>query len=105
MPLSEVGGDGAAWQYNRVTSGGDAQAQPVPVVTLASLISNAVPVTDTQVGKPCPADLPAVSVISQEQHDGSTDHHPAPTHVRFERAANPVILPAAVLAKPKNLDE
>ena len=58
------------------------------MVTLASLVSNALPVTDTQVGKPSPADLPAVSVIRQEQHDGSTDHHPATTILSKEGLFN-----------------
>jgi len=43
-------------------------------------------------------------VIRQEQHDGSTDHFPAPTHVRFERAPDPLILPATVLATPEKLE-
>jgi crotonobetainyl-CoA:carnitine CoA-transferase CaiB-like acyl-CoA transferase len=104
MPLSKAG-DGETWQYTRVVSGGGAKAQPVPVVTLESLRSNAVPVTDTQVGEPCQAGLPAASVIRQEQHDGSTDYFPAPTQVRFENGANPLILPAAVLVMPKNLED
>ena len=33
----------------------------------------------------------------QKRHDGSSDHHPAPTHVRFERADDPIIVSPAVL--------
>jgi crotonobetainyl-CoA:carnitine CoA-transferase CaiB-like acyl-CoA transferase len=96
MPLSQAA-DGA-WWYTRPASDSDATgAQPVPVVTLAAMAADASAVTDTQVGKPCPADLPPGSVLRQEQHDGSMDHHPSPTHVRFKRADDPVIVSAAVL--------
>jgi crotonobetainyl-CoA:carnitine CoA-transferase CaiB-like acyl-CoA transferase len=94
MPLSRV--DDGSWHYAPATSGAEAPS-PIPVVTLASLRSKATPIADEQVGEPCPPELSAASVVRQEQHDGSTDHHPAPTHVRFERADDPIIVSAAVL--------
>jgi crotonobetainyl-CoA:carnitine CoA-transferase CaiB-like acyl-CoA transferase len=87
------------WQY---LPGEDS---PVPVVTLKALKETAVSVTSEQVGNPCSVDLPAVTVIRQEQHDGKTDHFPAPTQVRFENGSNPLILPAAVLVTPKKLED
>jgi crotonobetainyl-CoA:carnitine CoA-transferase CaiB-like acyl-CoA transferase len=102
IPLAQTS-DKKGWQYlPSARSDGDSQeALPVPIATLKSLKETAVPVTSEQVGKPCSIDLPAVSVIRQEQHDGSTDHFPAPTQVRFENGVNPLILPAAVLVTPK----
>jgi crotonobetainyl-CoA:carnitine CoA-transferase CaiB-like acyl-CoA transferase len=101
MPLEETS-DGKGWEYlpTPQIDGDSQEARAVPISTLKSLIVHAVPVTAAQVGKPFPSDLPAVSVISQEQHDGKSDHFPAPTQVRFEQAANPLILPATVLATP-----
>jgi len=92
--------DEKGWEYlPAAQTDGDSQGtRPVPVVTLKSLKETAVPVTAAQVGKPCSDDLPAVSVIIQEQHDGGNDHFPAPTQVRFVNAANPIILPATVPA-------
>lgn len=55
-------------------------------MTLASLRSNAEPVVDEQGRRTVLAGLSATSVVRQKQHDGSSDHHPAPTHVRFEQA-------------------
>jgi crotonobetainyl-CoA:carnitine CoA-transferase CaiB-like acyl-CoA transferase len=99
--------DEKGWEYlpTAQTDGDRKELQPVPIVTLKSLKETAVAVTSDQVGKPFSVDLPAVSVICQEQHDGSTDHFPAPTQVRFENAANPIILPAAVLVTPKKLKD
>jgi hypothetical protein len=99
--------DEKGWEYlpTAQIDGESQEARPVPLVTLKSLKETAVSVTSEQVGKPCSVDFPAVSVIRQEQHDGSTDHFPAPTHVRFERASNPTILPAAVLALPEKLED
>jgi crotonobetainyl-CoA:carnitine CoA-transferase CaiB-like acyl-CoA transferase len=104
IPLAQTR-DENGWEYlpTAQTDGDSQEALPVPVVTLKSLKETAVSVTSEQVGKPCSVDLPADSVIRQEQHDGSTDHFPAPTHVRFERAANPLILPATVLPTPKKI--
>ncbi|NCF68273.1 MAG: hypothetical protein GWP61_20105 [Chloroflexi bacterium] len=99
IPLARTR-DEKGWEYLPAAQfDGDSQeVQPVPVVTLKSLKETAVPVTAAQVGKSCPDDLPAVSVITQEQHDGGSDHFPAPTQVRFENASNPIILPATVPA-------
>jgi crotonobetainyl-CoA:carnitine CoA-transferase CaiB-like acyl-CoA transferase len=94
MPLS-LAEDGR-WQYTPATSGAEAPST-MPVVTLASLRSNAAPVADEQVGEPCPPEFSATSVVRQKQHDGGSDHHPAPTHVRFERAHDPIIVSPAVL--------
>ncbi|UCC52423.1 MAG: CoA transferase, partial [Anaerolineaceae bacterium] len=98
IPLAQTR-DEKGWEYLPAgqTDGDSQEARPVPVVTLKSLKETAVPVTSEQVGKPCSVDLPAVSVIAQKQHDGSIDHFPAPTQVRFENATNPVILPVTVL--------
>ena len=106
IPLAQTR-DEKGWEYlpTAQTDGDSQGTRPVPVVTLKSLKETAVSVTSEQVGKPCSVDLPAVSVIRQEQHDGSTDHFPAPTQVRFENGANPLILPAAVLVTPKKLED
>jgi hypothetical protein len=68
----------------------------MPVVTLASLRSKAAAVADEQIGEPCPPEFSATSVMRQKQHDDGSDHHPAPTHVRFERADDPIIVSPAV---------
>lgn len=94
MPLSRA--EDGRWQYTPTISGAEAPST-IPVVTLSSLRSDADPVSDEQVGVPCPPELPATSVVRQKQHDGSSDHHPAPTHVRFEQADDPIIISAAVL--------
>ena len=65
-------------------------------MTLESLRTCAATITEAQIGRPCPSELSAASVIRQEQHDGSMNHHPAPTHVRFEVADDPIIVSAAV---------
>jgi hypothetical protein len=46
-----------------------------------------------------------VTAIRQEQRDAGTDHFPAPTHVRFKRAADPLIVPATVPAIPMKLED
>ena len=94
--------DQKGWEYlpTAQTDKDSQEAQPVPVITLKSLKETAVSVTSEQVGKPCSMDLPAATVIRQEQHDGSTDHFPAPNQVRFENAANPIILPSAIPVTP-----
>jgi hypothetical protein len=94
MPLSLA--DDGRWQYTPTNSGAEGTST-MPVVTLASLRSNATPVGDQQIGEPCPPGFSATSVIRQEQHGGGSDHHPAPTHVRFEQADDPIIVPPAVL--------
>ena len=94
MPLS-LAKDGR-WQYTPATSGAEGPST-MPVVTLASLRSNAAPVADEQIGEPCPPEFSATSVMRQKQHDGGSDHHPAPTHVRFERADDPIIVSPAAL--------
>jgi crotonobetainyl-CoA:carnitine CoA-transferase CaiB-like acyl-CoA transferase len=94
MPLSRA--EHGRWQYTPATSGSEAPSTK-PVVTLASLRANAHPVADEQVGAPCQPEFSATSVVRQKQHDGSSDHHPAPTHVRFEQANDPIIISAAVL--------
>jgi hypothetical protein len=94
MPLSRA--EDGRWRYTPATSGAEAPST-MPVVTLASLRSNADPVADEQVGVPCPPEFSATSVVRQKQHDGSSDHHPAPTHVRFEQANDPIVISAAVL--------
>jgi hypothetical protein len=106
IPLAQTS-DEKGWEYlpTAQTDGDSQETRPVPVVALKSLKETAVPVTSEQVGKPCSVDLPVVSVIRQEQHDGSTEHFPAPTQVRFENGANPLILPAAVLVTPKKLED
>jgi crotonobetainyl-CoA:carnitine CoA-transferase CaiB-like acyl-CoA transferase len=91
IPLAQTS-DEKGWDYL------PGEENPVPVVTLKALKETAVSITSEQVSKPCPVDFPAVSVILQEQQNGSSDHFPAPAHVRFENASNPVILPATVPA-------
>jgi crotonobetainyl-CoA:carnitine CoA-transferase CaiB-like acyl-CoA transferase len=95
MPLAQTR-DEKEWQYlsTAQSDGASQEALPVPLATLKSLIESAHAVTSEQVGKPCSVDLPAVSVIRQEQYDGSTDHFPAPAHVRFENGVDPLILRA-----------
>ena len=97
MPLGQV--KNGAWQYTQPVPRGATTdgSNSIPVVTLESLRSRAATVTDAQIGGPCPSGLSAASVIRQEQQDGSTDRHPAPTHVRFEKADDPIIVSAAVL--------
>jgi len=97
MPLSRS--DDGGWQYTNPDSHGDRDSAPVPLTLLRSLRSQATPVTDAQVGKPCPREFDVVSVIAQKQPDGSTNHFPAPSHVRFEESDDPIIVPAAVLAR------
>ena len=97
MPLSRS--DDGGWQYTNPDSHGDRDSAPVPLKLLRSLRSQATPVTDAQVGKPCPREFDVVSVIAQKQPDGSTNHFPAPSHVRFEESDDPIIVPAAVLAR------
>jgi len=98
-PMRLVRARNGAWQYTRPVPAGAATngLNSIPVVTLESLRLRAATVTDAQTSGPCPSGFPAVSVIRQEQHDGSIDHHPAPTHVRFEVADDPIIVSAAVL--------
>lgn len=95
--------DKKGWEYlpTAQIDGASQEAPSVPVVTLNSLKESAVFVTNEEVGKPCSVELSAASVICQEQPDGSIDHFPAPTHVRFENRSNPIILPATVLETPK----
>ena len=95
MPLTRS--DNGGWQYANPEPQGDCESNPVPLVTLRSLRLQATPVTDTQVGRPCPRELDAVTVIAQKQPDGSSNYFPAPSHVRFEESDDPIILPAAVL--------
>jgi crotonobetainyl-CoA:carnitine CoA-transferase CaiB-like acyl-CoA transferase len=98
-PMPLVQGKDRAWQYIRPIPRGATTvgSNSIPLVTLESLRSRAATVTDAQIGRPCPSVFPAASVIRQEQQDGSTDHHPAPTHVRFGEADDPIIVSAAVL--------
>ena len=95
MPLTRS--DDGGWQYTNPEPQGGCESTPVPLVTLRSLRLQAIPVTDTQVGRPCPRDFDAVTVIAQKQPDGSSNYFPAPSHVRFEESDDPIILPAAVL--------
>lgn len=95
MPLSRSH-DGS-WQYTNPNPPDDRESAPVRLTTLRSLRSRATAVTDQQVGRPCPRAFDVVSVIAQKQPDGSTNHFPAPSHVRFEEAHDPITLPAAVL--------
>jgi len=96
MPLGQ--GQEGAWQYTRTVPRGETTdgSSSIPVVTLESLRSCAATMTEAQIGRPCPSELSAASVIRQQRHDGSMDHHPAPTHVRFEVADDPIIVSAAV---------
>jgi crotonobetainyl-CoA:carnitine CoA-transferase CaiB-like acyl-CoA transferase len=94
MPLSRA--EDGRWHYTPATSGAEAPSV-MPLVTLASLRSIAAPLADEQIGGPCPPEFSAGSVVRQEQHYGGSDHHPAPTHVRFERADDPIIVSAAAL--------
>jgi crotonobetainyl-CoA:carnitine CoA-transferase CaiB-like acyl-CoA transferase len=98
MPLTRSSDGG--WQYTNPETQGGCESTPVPLVTLRSLRLQATPVTDTQVGSPCPRELDAVTVIAQKQPDGSSNYFPAPSHVRFEESVDPIILPAAVLPNP-----
>ena len=97
MPLSRS--DDGGWQYTNPDPQGDGASTTVPLTTLRSLRSQATPVTDAQVGGPCPRELDVVNVIAQKQPDGSTNHFPAPSHVRFEESDDPIIVPAAVLER------
>lgn len=99
MPLSRS--DDGGWQYTNPDSHGDRDSAPVPLTTLRFRRLQATPVTDTQVGRPCPRELDVVSVIAQRQPDGSTNYFPAPSHVRYEESDDPLILPAAVLPNPE----
>ncbi len=99
MPLTRS--DDGGWQYTNPDSQGDCESTPVPLTTLRSLRLQATPVTDTQVGRPCPRELDVVNVIAQKQPDGSTNYFPAPSHVRYEESEDPLILPAAVLPNPE----
>jgi hypothetical protein len=99
MPLTRS--DDGSWQYTNPDSQGDCESTPVPLTTLRSLRLQSTPVTDTQVGRPCPRELDVVNVIAQKQPDGSTNYFPAPSHVRYEESEDPLILPAAVLPKPE----
>ncbi|MDG2050853.1 MAG: CoA transferase [Myxococcota bacterium] len=99
MPLKQS--DNGEWQYTNPDPQGGCESAPVALTTLRSLRSQATPVTDAQVGRPCPADLGVVSVIAQKQADGSTNHFPAPSHVRFDESKNPLIVAAAVLEGPE----
>ena len=95
MPLTRS--DDGDWQYTNPAPQGGCESTPVPLTTLRSLRSQATPVTDAQIGRPCPVELDVVSVIAQKQPDGRTNYFPAPSHVRFEGSDDPIILPAAVL--------
>jgi crotonobetainyl-CoA:carnitine CoA-transferase CaiB-like acyl-CoA transferase len=99
MPLTRSG-DGS-WQYTNPAPQGGSESPPVPLKTLRSLRLQATPLTDTQVGRPCPHELDVVTVIAQKQPNGSTNYFPAPSHVRFEESDDPLILPAAVLENPE----
>lgn len=99
MPLTRS--DDGSWQYTNPAPQGGCESTPVPLKTLRSLRLQATPVTDTQVGRPCPHELDAVTVIAQKQPNGSTNYFPAPSHVRFEESDDPLILPAAVLENPE----
>ena len=85
----------AAGNTNPEPQGG-CESTPVPLQSLRSLRVQATPVSDAQVGRPCPRDFDAVTVIAQKQLDGSINYFPAPSHVRFEESDDPIILPAAV---------
>ena len=95
MPLTRS--DDGGWQYTNPEPQGGCESTPVPLQTLRSLRVQATPVSDAQVGRPCPRDFDAVTVIAQKQLDGSINYFPAPSHVRFEESDDPIILPAAVL--------
>jgi crotonobetainyl-CoA:carnitine CoA-transferase CaiB-like acyl-CoA transferase len=99
MPLTRS--DDGSWQYTNPDSQGDCESTPAPLTTLRSLRLQSTPVTDTQVGRPCPRELDVVNVIAQKQPDGSTNYFPAPSHVRYEESEDPLILPAAVLPNPE----
>ncbi len=101
IPLSRS--DDGGWQYTSPTRQSGCKSTPVPLRTLRSLRLQAAPVTDTQVGRPCPREFDAVTVIVQKQLDGSSNYFPAPSHVRFEESVDPIILPAAVLPNPNAL--
>ena len=64
MPLTRS--DDGGWQYTNPEHQGGCESTPVPLQTLRSLRVQATPVSDAQVGRPCPRDFDAVTVIAQK---------------------------------------